>query len=95
MFAARKSRSAFRPAISWVQARSAVPTTASAGSLTPVRKTSLTSRPPIVSMGRISIPGVLAGTWNMVSPSCFAPPVPVRATSRMCSARCALEIHVL
>ncbi len=45
-------------------------------------------------MPLIFSPGVSAGRWNIVNPSCFDPVRSVRATNRMFSAKCALEHHV-
>ena len=80
--------------MSWIQPWSSVPSSWSASTWQSVKKTSLTILPPIVSIGRISTPSASRGTVSIVMPSCLEPLESVRQTSRMCSARCASEIHV-
>ena len=66
--AAMISRSLFRPAISCIHAWSTCPTTRSSGTKQSVKYMSLTSRPPIVSMPRISRPSTPPGTEIIVNP---------------------------
>ena len=88
------SRSTLSPRISCCHASPGVPTTAVAGTATSVKNTSLHVCASIVSIPRISIPAASVGTMSSVSPWCLAPVESSRASTSMCSARCAAEIHV-
>ena len=52
----------------------------------------LVSRPPIVSIGFISMPGVPAGTKIIERPSCLLAPLVVRQTTRTWSEMWAFEM---
>ena len=66
----------------------------SVGTWQSVKNTSLTSRPPIVSIPRISRPSISPGTEIIVNPWCLSSPRVVRHTTTICSAMCAPVIHV-
>src|SRR6202008_507243 len=70
------------------------PTSRSCGTKQSVKKMSLTSLPPIVSICRMTMSSLLVGTENIEMPSCLAPVLDVRATTRTWSAKWALEHHV-
>ena len=70
------------PAMICFQARPTSPTTFSSGTKTSVKKTSLTSRPPIVAIPRTSTPSTPVGTSSIVRPPWRDSSRLVRATSR-------------
>jgi hypothetical protein len=70
------------------------PSSAEAGTRTPVKKTSANSESPeIMRIGRRSMPGESIGTSRTEMPLCFAARGSVRTSSMQCVACIPCEVH--